>query len=154
QLDPANPMFAEGGVPAARAPRPVESDTFAVSSDYKPDTSKVDKGFDMGLDEEISLSPTSGVAPKPMAEAFGDETVVHRAPAPATAGLAAAAAVGAAAGAGSVASRESIAQRVEAARETVADKVKAAADKFDMDFHLDDDEKPAPMRKAEPALAT
>ena len=66
QLDPANPMFAEGGAPAPRAPRPVESDTFAVSSDYKPDTTKADKGFDIGLDEEISLSPTSGATAKPM----------------------------------------------------------------------------------------
>ena len=44
--------------------------------------------------------------------------------------------------------------RVEPARETVADKVKAAADKFDLDFQLDDGDKPAPMRKPEPALAT
>jgi pilus assembly protein FimV len=45
--------------------------------------------------------------------------------------------------------------RVETVREpTVAEKVKAAADKFDIDFQLDEAEKPAPMRKAEPALAT
>jgi len=157
QLDPANPMFAEGGAPAPRAARPVESDTFAVSSDYKPDTSKADKGFDMGLDEEISLSPTSGVTAKPMAEAFGEETVIHppRQPAHASSGAATAAAAGAAAGAmAGVATSRSIAERVEASRESVADKVKAAADKFDMDFHLDESDKPAPMRRAEPALAT
>ena len=38
--------------------------------------------------------------------------------------------------------------------ESVADKVKAIEDKFDLDFHLDDAEKPAPLQaKAEPVLA-
>ena len=153
QLDPANPMFAEGGTPTTRAPRPVESDTFSVSSDYKPDTSKADKGFDIGLDEEISLSPTSGVTARPMAETFGDETVIHPPRQPAH--VASAAAAGAAAGAvAGVATSRSIAERVEASRETVADKVKAAADKFDMEFHLDESDKPAPIRRPEPALAT
>ena len=157
QLDPANPMFAEGGAPTARASRPAESDTFSVSSDYKPDTSKADKGFDIGLDEEISLSPTSGATGRPMTTAFGEDTIVPaQRPVPASAsgsGMAAAAAAGAgAAMAASAAAR--LNERVEAAREpSVAEKVKAAADKFDIDFQLDEAEKPAPMRKPEPAPA-
>jgi len=127
-----------------------------VSSDYKPAAPKADKAFDMGLDEEISLSPTSGATAKPMAGAFGDETMVHqRQPATASSGMAAAAAAGAAAGiAASAATTRDVSHRVEPARESVADKVKAAADKFDMEFHLDEGDKPAPMRRPEPALAT
>ena len=153
QLDPANPMFAEGGTPAPRAPRAAESDMFSVSSDYKPDTTKADKAFDIGLDEEISLSPTSGATAKPMAASFGEETMIHPPRhAPSSAGMAAAAAAGAAVAA-TAASRMS--EHVEPPREpSVAEKVKAAADKFDIDFQLDEGEKPAPMRKPEPALAT
>ena len=111
----------------------------------KPDTSKADKGFDIGLDEEISLSPTSGATAKPNPASFGDETVIHqRATTPSASGLAAAAAVGAAAGAGAM---RGFGDRVDSTRESVAEKVKAAADKFDMEFKLDDDEKPAPLRK-------
>jgi len=45
--------------------------------------------------------------------------------------------------------------KAEAAHESIADKVKAAADKFDLDFHLDDADKPAPLKpKSEPAFAT
>ncbi len=46
---------------------------------------------------------------------------------------------------------DSVAAKVEAARESFGE-----AAKFDMDFKLDEDEKPAPMGKprAEPALAT
>ena len=158
QLDPSNPMFAEGGAPGgprgSRAPAP-ESDTFAVSHDYKPDTTKADKGFDMGLDEEISLSPTSGAAPKPGPGTFGEETVIHqRATAPTASGLAAAAAAGAGAVAAGAGAMRGMGDRVDSKHESIADKVKAAADKFDMEFKLDDDEKPAPMRKPEPALAT
>ncbi|MCP6756705.1 hypothetical protein NL533_34280, partial [Klebsiella pneumoniae] len=73
QLDPSNPMFADGGTPGSRPAR-VESDTFTVGGDYKPEPSKADKGFDMGLDEEISLTPTSGAAPRPspMVQSFDD----------------------------------------------------------------------------------
>ncbi|MEO8487934.1 MAG: FimV/HubP family polar landmark protein, partial [Betaproteobacteria bacterium] len=155
QLDPANPMFAEGGTPAPRAPRTAESDTFSMTSDYKPDTTKADKGFDIGLDEEISLSPTSGATAKPMTQSFGDETVIHqpRTTHATTAGMVAAAAAGAAAG--SAATMRGIHERAETPRESVADKVKAVADKFELDFHLDESDKPAPMRpKPEPALAT
>lgn len=163
QLDPSNPMFAEGGSPASRPAR-VESDTFTVGGDYKPAASKTDKEFDLGLDEEISLTPTSGAAPKPETrfEAFtGEDTIVHAQGASthaqgAGAGVAAkVAAAGAAVAATAGAAMHGLGAKAEAAHESIADKVKAAADKFDLDFHLDDADKPAPLKpKPEPALAT
>jgi len=161
QLDPSNPMFAEGGTPASRPAR-AESDTFTVGGDYKPEPSKVDQGFDMGLDEEISLTPTSGAGPQHAAaeDTFrGEETMVHARATPAPthgAGVAATvAAAGAAVAAGGVAAMRGLGDKVESAKDSVAGKVAAAADKFDLDFHLDDADKPAPIKpKPEPALAT
>ncbi len=156
QLDPSNPMFAEGGTPSARAAG-VESDTFTVSGDYKPAAPKGDKGFDLGLDEEISLAPSSGAAPRPMDDTFGDDTIIHQPKSPATSGgmKAAALGAGAAVAAAGGAAMHGLGEKVEAVKESVADKVKAAADTFGLDFHLDESEKPAPMSaKAEPALAT
>jgi len=155
QLDPSNPMFAEGGAPAPRAAS-VESDTFTVSGDYKPAASKAEKGLDMGLDEEISLAPSSGAAPRPMMDSFGEDTVIHHPKAATTSGGTTAAAVGAGAAiaAAGAAAMHGFGAKSEAAKESVADKVKAAADTFGLDFHLDESEKPAPMKtKAEPATA-
>ncbi|HQU47567.1 MAG TPA: FimV/HubP family polar landmark protein [Casimicrobiaceae bacterium] len=161
QLDPSNPMFAEGGTPASRPAR-VESDTFAVGGDYKPAAPKEDKEFDIGLDEEISLTPTSGAAPKPEPrfEAFtGEETVIHKHAEPAHAQGAGAGTVagivaaGAAMAATAGAAMHGLGAKAESAQESIAEKVKAAADKFDLDFHLDDADKPAPLKpKPEPAL--
>ncbi|CAG0979743.1 hypothetical protein BURK1_01679 [Burkholderiales bacterium] len=159
QLDPANPMFADGGAPAARPAR-AESDTLAVGGDYKPDTSKADKGFDMGLDEEISLAPTSGAVSRAPADAFGEDTVIRRespAQASTAAGIAATAAgamAGAAKSATGGAQVRGPGESVEPAGHSVADTVRVAAEKFDLDFHLDESDKPAPMRpKPEAALA-
>jgi len=152
QLDPSNPMFAEGGAPAPRAAG-VESDTFTVSGDYKPAAPKADKGFDLGLDEEISLAPSSGAAPKPMADTFGEDTIIHQPKTAAPSGGMAAVGVGAAVAAAGGAAMHAFGEKAGAARDSVADKVKAAADTFDIDFHLDDADKPAPM-KAKAELAT
>ncbi|MFO1309597.1 MAG: FimV/HubP family polar landmark protein [Burkholderiales bacterium] len=156
QLDPANPMFAEGGAPAPRAAG-VESDTFTVSGDYKPAAPKADKPLDMGLEDEISLTPTSGVAAKPLSDAFGEDTIIHapKAPSPSQGVATAAVGAGAAIAAAGAAAMHGMGEKVEKAKESVAEKVAAAAEKFDLDFHLDDAEKPAPIKpKAEPALAT
>ncbi len=153
QLDPNNPMFAEGG--AQVAPRPVTAATDPEMFTIGPDVTLPPKhpggGIDMQLDDEITVSPSSGVEPRPKTPAdilagadrtlestrTATETMGDRARAT-TASIAAAA--GAAAG-------------VAAARSSVA------ADKMDLDFHLDADEKPAPMRappprEPEPALET
>jgi pilus assembly protein FimV len=153
QLDPSNPMFAEGGTPAARAAG-VDADTFTVSGDYKPAAPKGDKGFDLGLDEEISLAPSSGAAPRSMDDSFGDDTIIHEQKSSASSRGMTAAAVGAVAAAGGAA-MHGLGEKVEGVKESVADKVKAAADTFGLDFHLDESEKPAPIgAKPEPALAT
>jgi pilus assembly protein FimV len=82
QLDPNNPLFAEAGGAAAFAaaaasaepgrPRVVEGDTevsIAAPASEAPATPpppapqpRPDRGIDFALDEDISLSPTSGVA--------------------------------------------------------------------------------------------
>ena len=156
QLDPSNPMFAEGGTPSARAAG-VESDTFTVSGDYKPAAPKGDKGFDLGLDEEISLAPSSGAVPRPMDDSFGDDTIIPAQKSSATSGGIKAAAVGAGAAVAAAggAAMHGFGEKVDGVKESVADKVKAAADTFGLDFHLDESEKPAPMSaKPEPAPAT
>jgi len=145
QLDPGNPMFGEGGSPSPRAAVAVDPDTFTVGADYKPTASK-DKALDLGLDEEISLSPTSGVASRNVEmRDTGEMTMVRPMKAAVT---------GAAIATGAGEMLRGLKDRAEASTESVAEKVKAAADKFDIEFNLDESDKPAPMRRApEPALA-
>ena len=82
QLDPNNPLFAEAGGTAAfaaaavagteHAPTVAEGDSelsiVPPVADARVSTTppeyKADKGLDFTLDEEISVSPTSGVAPE------------------------------------------------------------------------------------------
>jgi pilus assembly protein FimV len=152
QLDPANPMFAEGGAPAPRtvavpvvAPEVAAADNVAIRTG--------DDGLAFQMDEEISISPTSGSKAKSTVEAINaaeadmertarltatefdpDRTMAlppHTPPAtPAPAPVV------------------PMHEKVEAASAK-------AAPKFDLDFKLDDVEKPAPMQKPrEPALET
>jgi pilus assembly protein FimV len=136
QLDPNNPMFAEGAaLPATRTATPATSDeVFTMGPDLTLPPKNVAGGIE--LDDEITVSPTSGIAPPPPMQktpaeilAGADRAIqksVHdthesasdHAHAAMTAAGAAAAAAGAA----------------------------IAAPKMDLDFHLDDDEKPAPVR--------
>jgi pilus assembly protein FimV len=79
QLDPANPMFAEGGAPATRgAARAVRERHVRGVERLQARHAEGRQGLRHGLDEEISLSPTSG-ADREADGRFGDETVVHRA---------------------------------------------------------------------------
>ncbi len=148
QLDPANPMFSEGGGPSS-APRaaPMVSPEVAAA-----DNVAIADGLAFQMDEEISISPTSGAKQRSTIDAINtaeaemdktarltatdfdpDRTMAlppHAAPAaPAPAPAPAPA-------------------RVEPA-------IAKAGEKFDLDFKLDDVEKPAPMQKPrEPALET
>src|SRR5579864_8310832 len=67
QLDPNNPMFAEGG--AQVAPRPLTAATDPEMFTIGPDVTLPPKhpggGLDMQLDDEITVSPSSGVEPRP-----------------------------------------------------------------------------------------
>ena len=77
------------------------------------------------------------------------------APSPSQGVATAAVGAGAAIAAAGAAAMHGMGEKAEKAKESVADKVAAAAGKFDLDFHLDEAEKPAPIKpRAEPALAT
>jgi pilus assembly protein FimV len=158
QLDPANPMFAEGGAPAPRT---------AVAEPMReaPVAAPSDTGLEFQMDEEISISPTSGAAPKSPADILaGAESELEktarlsstdfdpdRTMALPAAGAAIAGAV-AAKEATEAAARSALHERVE----PVLEKAPESADKFDLDFKLDDVEVPAPMGKprSEPVLET
>ena len=170
QLDPTNPLFAEAGagagtaaaaaaataaVAAAAAPR---ADTAAPAEPIRlGGTREGDSTIDFRMDDDISVSPTSGVKPKTPADILAgaqselDKTMhkaetAAKAPAEAVAGIAGVAAAGIA---GTAALGAVGAEQVE----HVADKISAAEAKFDLDFHLDEAEKPAPLRPAAPAPA-
>jgi len=177
QLDPANPMFAEGSIPAPRATTP------AAAIESVDIESPRDAGLEFRMEEEISISPSSGATPKSPADILAgaeselektarlstsdfdpDKTMVLPA-----AGSTIAAAVSARAesegrglhdslhaslGDKVEAVRDTLSEKVETARESIHDKVTAVEDKFDLDFRLDDDEKPAPLARPEPVLET
>ena len=158
QLDPNNPMFAEGGVPGAEP----DVHPIAMAAGAAPAAAKAaddDHGLGFQMDEEISISPSSGVAPKSPADILaGAESELEKtarsagATIVAGAGAASAAVAGALSGGKSAAASgaASLAEKVEAARESFGETAR-----YDLDFKLDDAEKPAPMGKShgEPALS-
>ncbi|MCL4761254.1 MAG: hypothetical protein KJ018_05620, partial [Burkholderiales bacterium] len=163
QLDPNNPMFAEGGAPAATprvaaaaatpilddAPFTIAPDMPATTRSGRPDT------VEFQLDEDISVSPTSGATPSPTVESavaraeakldafeekakdFGQDTLgMGR---PTATGAAAALAGGlAAARAAPAPAMNDLEQKVESVRR-----------ELDLDFQLDEHEKPEPMSRRE-----
>ena len=168
QLDPTNPLFAEAGagaaaVTAAAAPRAEAAP--AGDAARVGGTREGDSTIDFRMDDDISVSPTSGVKPKSPADILAGaqselERTAHKAEGAAksmaetafdTAKSAATGIAGAAtaavAGAGALA-----AAGVEKV-DHVTDKISAAEAKFDLDFHLDEADKPAPLRPAAPAPA-
>ncbi len=159
QLDPNNPMFSEGGAPparpAARAKPDDEGLTIGADIDTDMGTPARPAGgvLDMQLDEEISVSPTSGAKPKTPADILaGAEEVLEKT---ARGGADKTRSGAGAAAAGAAAAVASLGERVESAR----DAVKQATPPFDMDFKLDDAERPTPLKpRGEPrqhaALAT
>src|SRR5665213_909020 len=146
QLDPNIGLFGSGGAQVApRVATPAaDPEMFTMGPDVTLPRAHAGGGIDMQLDDEITVSPTSGVEARPKTPAdilagadrtlestrSSTETMGDRARAT-SASIAAAA--GAAAGV--------IAARAE----------NAAANKMDLDFHLDAADKPAPMRAAAPA---
>ncbi|MCC7326742.1 MAG: FimV family protein [Burkholderiales bacterium] len=160
QLDPNNPLFNEGGVPVARP----AAATAAMSAEAMPSDIGGDRNLEFHMDEEISISPTSGVEQKSPADILaGAESELEK-----TAKLTAAdfdpdrtmALPGAGAAiAGAIAAGKSALEakdaEIEDKVESVDDRIGKAA-KFDLDFKLDDADKPAPMGKprVEPVLET
>jgi len=197
QLDPNNPLFAEAGSAAAFAaataagaehehaesvetadesqhepPRaPSGSQVVSMPSDLIPE-SKASKGLDFTLDEDISLAPTSGVAPEPktpasiLAGAAQEVAKSTRGAAESVvAKTSAAAAAAKTAVAGAIGLGKSDESKASAVRETVSFEPESIP-KFDLDFNLDVPSQPgppmampppklaAPKPAAEPALAT
>jgi pilus assembly protein FimV len=151
QLDPNNPMFTEAGSAAAFAaaaaePKPVpapealdEPTTPApapaaeVPAAAAPEP-RVGRSVDFTLDEEISLSPTSGMASEaktPAAILAGAAEQVAKSTRTATVGAAAAPVVKAGDG------------KRAAPREDVSFEPESVP-KFDLDFNLDEPSKPGP----------
>jgi pilus assembly protein FimV len=147
QLDPANPMFSEGGTPSS-APRaaPMVSPEVAAADNVAIGTG--DDGLAFQMDEEISISPTSGAKQRSTidaintAEAEMDKTARLKAAdfdPDRTMAL----------------PPHSTPSAPAAAPARVDPAMGKATEKFDLDFKLDDVEKPAPVHKPrEPALET
>ena len=154
QLDPNNPMFAEGAAHVApRAPSSADSDVFTMGPDLTLPPKHQGGGIDMQLDDEITVSPSSGVVARP-----------NKSPADILAGADRALEMSSKSAVESVADKAhaataSIAATAAAAGAAIASRADAAKSKMDLDFHLDDADKPAPIRAAaaprapEPALA-
>ncbi len=154
QLDPNNPMFAEEGTGAAAAAATAAAGAAAIGAAVArppepslrapetprggdPSTAPVgiadmqrDRGMDFQLDEDISISPTSGATRKSAADILAgaqselDKTERHH-----PAGMPGGAPPGASMGQGTDASR-------------------AADSRFDLDFHLDDNDRSKLARSA------
>ena len=167
QLDPNNPLFAEAGGTAAFAAAAAadgEHAAPAVEGDSElsivppsaeapalstPSWPKADKGIDFTLDEDISLSPTSGVAPEaktPAAILAGAEEEVAKSTRATDAGAtkSAAASGSATAAAAGAAAAAKAAESTPAQRETVSFEPESIP-KFDLDFNLDEPSRPGPI---------
>src|SRR5439155_735621 len=161
QLDPNNPLFAEASGTAAfaaAAAADTEHATPVAEGDSElsivpasaeapvlsiPSWPKADKGIDFTLDEDISLSPTSGVAPEaksPAAILAGAEQEVAKSTRTTDAGATKSAATAAVASAASAKAVES----TQAQRETVSFEPESIP-KFDLDFNLDEPSRPGPI---------
>jgi len=167
QLDPSNPMFTEAGSAAAfAAAAAAESEHAASESTVAPAAIKpvaeapvvsvppepkaeprIGKPLDFSLDDEISVSPTSGATPDvktPAAILAGAaEQVAKSTRTSATAGAATVAA-GAAALAKSFETKTAAPPREDVSFEP------ESIPKFDLDFNLDEPTRPSPSISAPP----
>jgi pilus assembly protein FimV len=151
QLDPANPLFAEAGsgaafataTTAAAAQTATETHEPSGSPDIKPEP-RGGTPLDFTLDDDISLSPTSGEVDTKSRGATPSASeppkINFDRPAVSAATLAASAA-GAAAGA--AAAKAALEKSPATVRETVSFEPESIP-KFDLDFQLDELPKPAP----------
>ena len=152
QLDPANPLFAEAGGGAAFATAATvavahtasETHEPSVSPDIKPEP-RGGAPLDFTLDDDISLSPTSGeVDTKSHAatrSASEPPTISFEKPAVSAATLAASAAGAAAAAA---TARAAVEKSPATVREPVSFEPESIPRFDDLDFHLDEPARPAP----------
>jgi pilus assembly protein FimV len=160
QLDPTNPMFGEGGIAAlAGGGAALPADAPAQGRMER----KVEPTLDRMIDDEITISPASGAKPRAHGDVFaampdvedmiGKDRVAPDFPsqevrAPATAGLGSATVALAGALA---ASKTAVASKATG----FVEEVDSAAEppRFDLDFHLDDADRPPPMAREVPSFA-
>ena len=141
-------MFADGGAPSA-APRspsmPMDDAPFTIAPEM-PATNRSGKpdSIEFQLDEDISVAPTSGPGSKPTVESAVAKSEARLDSADTLDMMKASAASAAAALAGGLASAKSAAAPVMSDLEQ---KVETA--RRELDFHLDDGEKPEPMARRE-----
>lgn len=165
QLDPNNPMFAEAGGGAGFAATATETRPAAAEGDTEVSIApasaemhamaaapapKADKGIDFALDEDISLSPTSGVEPEaktPAAILAGAaQELAKSTRAGEDTGAKAAVAAGSAAAvvAGAAGLAKAAEKKPSSLEETVSFEPESIP-KFDLDFNLDEPSKPGPI---------
>ena len=172
QLDPNNPIFAEsgsaaaaaavaavaaGGMRSAAADAPVHAEPVlrsevprpsgsGVPADVANDMGDTGGGLDFKLDEEISISPSSGAKAKsPIDILAGAESALEKtAKSASSSTMSALESAGAKAAAGAAA----LGRMGDSAAETA----RTAAPIHDMDFTLDASERTAPVRPAAPRL--
>jgi len=158
QLDPNNPMFAEGGVPpigGAAAARAAESAApQAVPRRSEPP-------LDRMIDDDITIAP--GMKPAAQDSVFGgapkaapEQSVKEKIEASAAALKATlddVAHSGTVAAAGAMAGGKA---GFDALSSKAVDKAESASEaaKYNLDFHLDDAEKPAPFKQASETIET
>ena len=169
QLDPSNPLFNEAGSaadfteataadtehgadePAAEpAPVPASAQIYSMPPDLKAEP-KSGRDLDFSLDDDISLSPTSGMAPEPKTPAAilaGAAQEVAKSTRSASDPIVAKSASGPMAG-GNGHDGESLSEQ---ARDTVSFGPESMP-KFDLDFNLDDASRPGPVMAPIPTHA-
>ena len=170
QLDPSNPLFAEAGgaaafaaaaatAPAAEQASPADAQVFSVPPELKPEAkpaATAERSLDFTLDEDISLSPTSGVAAQgktPAAILAGAAEEVAKSTRPAPAPVSAIGEGAAASGAAALvrSSAEKSAAAAAQSRE-ISPLEPESVPKFDLDFNLDEPTRPSAAPK--PAAPT
>ncbi len=146
QLDPSNPMFAEGGAPPAPgAARTTEPAT-------PPPAQKAGPPLDRMIDDEITIAP--GMKPQGQDSVFGTSTKAQEPSVKDKIEASAASfksTIGDVAGAATVAVAGAMAagkSEIETLSGKASEKAQNGAEKgkFDLDFHLEPHEKPAPLQ--------
>jgi pilus assembly protein FimV len=155
QLDPNNPMFGEAGLSSLAAGAPHESATAA----HEPAARKpLEPALDRMIDDDITISPSpakthasDGTIPASVVGRDMTSTVEASANAFNTSVAGAAGAAGAALAGAMTAGKNTL----EAKIASLADKVEGKEPpKFDLDFHLDDGDKPALLKPRETPTLT
>ncbi len=155
QLDPNNPMFGEAGLSSLAADAPHESAT----PTHEPTARKpLEPALDRMIDDDITISPSpaktqtsDGTVPASSVGRDKTSTVEASANAFTATSAGAAGAAGAALAGAMSAGKSALESKIANLSEKVEGK---EPPKFDLDFHLDDKDKPTPLRPRETPTLT